>query len=115
MFSDMSNFVGCIRKKKIVARATETGMAAWKAWDWGLSDFSINGGYLASHPCWNIVPLDHISTHIVFYWDSMVIQWDLIGFNGIYDGIASGYVKIAIENGHRNSFFTQLERHGDFP
>ena len=22
--------------------------------------------------------------------DSMVIQWDLMGFNGIYDGIASG-------------------------
>jgi hypothetical protein len=33
----------------------------------------------------------------------MVIQWDLIGFNGTYDGIASGYVKIAIEHGHRNS------------
>ena len=27
----------------------------------------------------------------------MVIQWDLMGFKGIYDGIPSGYVKIAIE------------------
>ena len=50
----------------------------------------------------------------------MVIQWDLMGFNGdlmgfngdlmgfirIYDGIPSGYVKIAIENHHRNSGFT---------
>jgi hypothetical protein len=28
--------------------------------------------------------------------------------------VPSGYVKIAIENGHRNSGFSQLEN-GDFP
>jgi hypothetical protein len=32
----------------------------------------------------------------------------------IFHDLPSGYVKIAIENGHRNSGFTQLEN-GDFP
>ena len=50
----------------------------------------------------------------------MVIQWHLMGFNGIYDDIwwqwriPSGYVKIAIENGHRNSGFTVLKNGGSF-
>jgi hypothetical protein len=33
--------------------------------------------------------------------DSMVIQWDLMGFNGIYDGIASGK--------HTNAWFIPWE------
>jgi hypothetical protein len=32
----------------------------------------------------------------------MVIQWDSMGFDGIYDGIASGfYTKSELENGYR--------------
>ena len=43
------------------------------------------------------------------------IQWDLIGLNGIYDGIASGKLTVCdIENGHRNSGFSQLENGGSF-
>jgi len=37
----------------------------------------------------------------------MVIHWHLMGFNGIDDDIPSGfYIQKAIENGHRNSWFT---------
>jgi len=38
--------------------------------------------------------------------DSLVYLWKMV--------IPSGYVKIAIENGHRNSEFSQLQN-GDFP
>ena len=41
----------------------------------------------------------------------MVVLWDLMGFNGT---LPSGYVKIAIENDHRNSGFTH-EKWLDFP
>ena len=45
-----------------------------------------------------------------FNGDLMGFNGDLMGFNGvlhgIYHGIASGYVKLAIENDHRNSGFS---------
>ena len=36
-----------------------------------------------------------------------------MGFDGIYMDLPSGYVKIAMENGHRNTWFTN--ENGDFP
>ena len=41
-----------------------------------------------------------------FNGDLMGFNGDSMGSNGIYDGIASGYVKIAIENDHRNNGFS---------
>ena len=38
-----------------------------------------------------ILSTNHIVVFLMgFNGDSMVIQWHLMGFNGIYDGIASG-------------------------
>ena len=74
----------------IAAESSSGGQ--WKSWRWSRTIFAFDPGNVwvrrASENAdgfgWKFR-----DPHMV-YGDSMVIQWDLIGFNGIYDGIPSG-------------------------